>query len=152
MLFRIRVTCSASSSISRRRQVPGPGLTGPRFQRRGQVHPERGRRIGNGKALCRFTCAARYEQRTLHRQVRVRPRSPSHLLEPLMPSVPANLPKPLSAYVGLLASTAESARMAVRQGPVGAARLPLLAITQVLSSRERYDELAERGEILLQRL
>src|ERR1700710_1718180 len=69
-----------------------------------------------------------------------------------MPSVPASLPKPLSAYVGLLASTAETARAAVRQGPAGAARLPLLALSQVLSSRERYDELAERGEILLGRL
>ncbi|MDQ1630298.1 MAG: hypothetical protein QOC80_270, partial [Frankiaceae bacterium] len=68
-----------------------------------------------------------------------------------MPSVPA-LPKPLSAYVGLLASTAETARDAVRQGPAGAARLPLLALSQVLSSRERYDELAQRGEILLGRL
>src|SRR3954447_5362656 len=69
-----------------------------------------------------------------------------------MPSVPASLPKPLSAYVGLLASTAQTARDAVRQGPAGAVRLPLLALTEVLSSRERYNELAERGEILLHRI
>ncbi len=59
------------------------------------------------------------------------------------------LPKPVSAYVGLLASTVSGAADTVRH-PASVTRLPLLAVSSLLMARERYEELAERGEVILQ--
>ncbi len=59
------------------------------------------------------------------------------------------LPKPLSAYVGLVLASLEEAR-AAGQSTVGqVARLPLAAASQLLTARHHYDELAEQGDAIV---
>ena len=58
------------------------------------------------------------------------------------------LPKPFTAYVGLLASTFEQAADTLRN-PASVTRIPLLAMSTLMAPRERYEELAERGEHIL---
>jgi len=60
------------------------------------------------------------------------------------------LPKPFSAYVGLLASTLEGAADTLRNPASVVTRFPLLAMSSLMAPRERYEELAERGEHILQ--
>src|SRR5512135_2181370 len=66
------------------------------------------------------------------------------------------LPTPLSASVGLVATAVEEARQAVRRAPQRAVRLPLQLLAGAVlwneRVRARYDELAERGERVVERL
>src|SRR5512135_3097466 len=66
------------------------------------------------------------------------------------------LPTPLSASVGLVATAVEEARQAVRRAPQRAVRLPLQLLAGAVlwneRFRARYDELAERGERVVERL
>lgn len=59
------------------------------------------------------------------------------------------VPKPLAAYVGLLAASLEDARRASRSTAAQVARLPLAAAGQLLSAHRRYDELAEQGDEII---
>ena len=60
-----------------------------------------------------------------------------------------SLPKPLSAYVGLLVASLEEARAAGHSTAGQVARLPLAAAGQLLSARTRYDELAQTGDMVV---
>ncbi len=60
-----------------------------------------------------------------------------------------NLPKPVSAYVGLIVASLEEARAASHSTAGQVARLPLAAAGQLLSVREHYDDLARTGEGVL---
>lgn len=60
-----------------------------------------------------------------------------------------SLPKPLSAYVGLLVASLEEARAAGHSTAGQVARLPLAAAGQLLTARTRYDELAQTGDMVV---
>jgi hypothetical protein len=60
-----------------------------------------------------------------------------------------SLPKPLSAYVGLLVASVEEARSAGRSTAGQVARLPFAAAGQLLTARSRYDELAQTGDLVV---
>jgi hypothetical protein len=60
-----------------------------------------------------------------------------------------SLPKPISAYVGLLVASLEEARAAGHSTAGQVVRLPLAAAGQLLSARTRYDELAQTGDMVI---
>jgi hypothetical protein len=60
-----------------------------------------------------------------------------------------SLPKPLSAYVGLLVASFEEARAGGHSTAGQVARLPLAAAGQLLTARTRYDELAQTGDMVV---
>jgi hypothetical protein len=60
-----------------------------------------------------------------------------------------SIPKPLSAYVGLLVASLEEARAAGHSTAGQMVRLPLAAAGQLLSARTRYDELAQTGDMVI---
>jgi hypothetical protein len=57
-----------------------------------------------------------------------------------------SLPKPLSAYVGLLVASLEEARAAGHSTAGQVVRLPFAAAGQILTARSRYDDLAQTGD------
>ncbi len=65
-----------------------------------------------------------------------------------MPAV--TLPKPLSAYVGLVVATIGDAKGEGRSAAAQVAHLPLSAAGQLLTARHRYDELAEQGDFVVE--
>ena len=58
------------------------------------------------------------------------------------------IPKPLAAYVGLVVATLEDARGTDRSAAAQVAHLPLAAAVQLLTARQRYDQLAVQGEVI----
>jgi hypothetical protein len=60
-----------------------------------------------------------------------------------------SLPKPLSAYVGLLVASIEEARAGGHSTAGQVVRLPLAAAGQLLTARTRYDELAQTGDMVV---
>jgi hypothetical protein len=60
-----------------------------------------------------------------------------------------SLPKPLSAYVGLLVASVEEARAGGHSTAGQVVRLPFAAAGQLLSARTRYDELAQTGDLVV---
>ena len=65
-----------------------------------------------------------------------------------MPAV--TLPKPLSAYVGLVVATIGDAKGEGRSAAAQVAHLPLSAAGQLLTARHRYDELADQGDFVVE--
>jgi hypothetical protein len=61
----------------------------------------------------------------------------------------SSVPKPLSAYVGLIVASLEDARGTGRSPIAQVARLPLAAAGQLLTARHRYDALAEQGDAVI---
>ncbi len=59
------------------------------------------------------------------------------------------VPKPLSAYVGLVLASIEDARGAGGSPIAQVVRLPLATAGQLITARARYDELAEQGDVVL---
>ncbi len=59
------------------------------------------------------------------------------------------VPKPLSAYVGLLVASLEDAKGEGRSTAAQVAHLPLAAAGQLLTVRRRYDELAATGGVII---
>jgi hypothetical protein len=59
------------------------------------------------------------------------------------------LPKPLSAYLGLLVATLEDARGVDRSALRAAACLPFAAAGQLFSVHKRYDDLANQGDVII---
>jgi hypothetical protein len=60
-----------------------------------------------------------------------------------------SLPKPLSAYVGLLVASLEEARAAGHSTAGQVVRLPFAAAGQILTARSRYDDLAQTGDMVV---
>lgn len=58
------------------------------------------------------------------------------------------LPKPLAAYVGLVVATVEDARGTDRSAAAAVAHLPLATVVQLLTARQRYDQLAVQGDVI----
>jgi hypothetical protein len=59
------------------------------------------------------------------------------------------VPKPLSAYVGLLVAALEDTREPGASIAARIARMPIATFGQLLTARARYDELAEQGEAII---
>ncbi len=59
------------------------------------------------------------------------------------------VPKPVSAYVGLLLAAVEDTREPGASVVARIARLPIATFGQLLTARRRYDELAEQGDIVI---
>jgi hypothetical protein len=59
------------------------------------------------------------------------------------------LPKPVSAYVGLLLAAVEDTREPGASVVARIARMPIATFGQLLTARRRYDELAEQGDFVL---
>jgi hypothetical protein len=59
------------------------------------------------------------------------------------------LPKPVSAYVGLLLAAVEDTREPGASVVARIARLPIATFGQLLTARQRYDQLAEQGDVVL---
>ena len=62
----------------------------------------------------------------------------------------SSVPKPVSAYVGLIVASLEDARGAGRSPVAQAVRLPLAAAGQLFTAHHRYDALAEQGEVIIE--
>jgi hypothetical protein len=59
------------------------------------------------------------------------------------------VPKPVSAYVGLLLAAVEDTNEPGASLVARIARLPIATFGQLLSARRRYDELAEQGDFVI---
>jgi hypothetical protein len=59
------------------------------------------------------------------------------------------LPKPVSAYVGLLLAAVEDTREPGASIVARIARLPIATFGQLLTARQRYDELAQQGDVVI---
>ncbi len=59
------------------------------------------------------------------------------------------VPKPVSAYVGLLLAAVEDTREPGASVVARIARLPIATFGQLLTARQRYDELAEQGDVVI---
>ena len=59
------------------------------------------------------------------------------------------LPKPVSAYVGLLLAAVEDTREPGASIVARIARLPIATFGQLLTARRRYDELAHQGDVVI---
>jgi hypothetical protein len=59
------------------------------------------------------------------------------------------LPKPVSAYVGLLLAAVEDTREPGASVIARIARLPIATFGQLLTARQRYDELAQQGDVVI---
>jgi hypothetical protein len=59
------------------------------------------------------------------------------------------VPKPVSAYVGLLLAAVEDTNEPGASLVARIARLPIATFGQLLTARRRYDELAEHGDVLI---
>ena len=60
------------------------------------------------------------------------------------------LPKPVSAYVGLLLAAVEDTREPGASIVARIARMPIATFGQLLTARQRYDELAHHGDDLVE--
>jgi hypothetical protein len=61
----------------------------------------------------------------------------------------SSVPKPLSAYVGLIVASLEDARGTGRSPIAQVVRLPLATAGQLLAAHRRYDALAEQGDAVI---
>lgn len=61
----------------------------------------------------------------------------------------SSVPKPLSAYIGLLLAAAEDTREPGASTVARIARFPIATFGQLLTARRRYDELADKGEFVI---
>lgn len=59
------------------------------------------------------------------------------------------LPKPVSAYVGLLLAAVEDTREPGASIVARIARMPIATFGQLLTARQRYDELAHQGDVVI---
>ncbi len=59
------------------------------------------------------------------------------------------VPKPVSAYVGLLLAAVEDTNEPGASLVARIARLPIATFGQLLTARRRYDELAEQGDVVI---
>ena len=59
------------------------------------------------------------------------------------------VPKPVSAYVGLLLAAVEDTKEPGASLVARVARLPIATFGQLLTARRRYDELAEQGDFVI---
>lgn len=59
------------------------------------------------------------------------------------------VPKPISAYVGLLLAAVEDTNEPGASLVARIARLPIATFGQLLTARRRYDELAEQGDVVI---
>ncbi len=59
------------------------------------------------------------------------------------------LPKPVSAYVGLLLAAVEDTREPGASIVARIARMPIATFGQLLTARQRYDELAHQGDVII---
>ncbi len=59
------------------------------------------------------------------------------------------VPKPVSAYVGLLLAAVEDTKEPGASVVARIARLPIATFGQLLTARRRYDELAEQGDFVI---
>lgn len=65
------------------------------------------------------------------------------------PAAGHSVPKPVSAYVGLLRAAVEDTNEPGASLVARIARLPIATFGQLLSARRRYDELAEQGDVVI---
>jgi hypothetical protein len=66
-----------------------------------------------------------------------------------LPSAGHPVPKPVSAYVGLLLAAVEDTNEPGASLVARIARLPIATFGQLLTARRRYDELAETGDFVI---